>query len=150
MTGPIELVAQVLQHPWVASLSGVSSKPLSPAVAKGAATTAAARRFRSLVHGIAAEQSLRPLPRGREHSKDDDEGTMHNWKARLQKQQDAASQSLGYRCDATYTVSHQSWLASRAHLPGFECSPFPHRMPADTYVVLECCTCCSPYTHQLC
>lgn len=42
-----------MQHAWVASLGGTEERKLSAAVVKGAATTAAARRFRSLVHGIA-------------------------------------------------------------------------------------------------
>lgn len=88
---------QVMQHPWVAAKAGHVVKPLSVNVTRGAATTAAARRFRSLVSGIAAERALRPLPRGYRHAPDDDEGTRHNYTARLAKQRATASRTRGYR-----------------------------------------------------
>ncbi|KAK9794940.1 hypothetical protein WJX73_003198 [Symbiochloris irregularis] len=90
---------QVMQHPWVAAKAGKVVKPLSVNVTKGAATTAAARRFRSLVSGIAAERALRPLPRGYSHAPDDDEGTKHSYTARLAKQKATASRTRGYRGD---------------------------------------------------
>lgn len=90
---------QVLQHPWVAACGGATSRRLSLNAARGAANTAAARRFRHLVHGIAADTSMRPLPRGRQPAPDDDEGTVHSYTSRLKKQQQAAAKSRGYRGD---------------------------------------------------
>ena len=89
---------QVMQHKWVATRAGSVVRPLSVNVAKGAATTAAARRFRSLVHAVAAQHAMRPLPRGITHAPDDDEGTRHNYAAKLARQKAAATRSLGYRC----------------------------------------------------
>ena len=95
--GRVWHMSQVLQHPWVAACGGATSRRLSLNAARGAANTAAARRFRHLVHGIAADTSMRPLPRGRQPAPDDDEGTVHSYTSRLKKQQQAAAKSRGYR-----------------------------------------------------